>query len=61
MSSHALDRARFDGTQPRQFPEPDRQRLQAMADDLVADLERQSSDSESHSRMAVPSAGANRL
>jgi predicted PurR-regulated permease PerM/GAF domain-containing protein len=48
-------------TQPRQFLEPDRRRLQAMADELVADLERQSSDSESHSREAVPSAGANRF
>lgn len=46
-------------TQPRQFLEPDRQRLQAMADELMADLERQSLDGENHSREVAPSMRVN--
>ena len=40
-------------TQPRQFSEPDRQRLQTMADELMVDLERQSSDGENRSQEVV--------
>ena len=40
-------------TQPRQFSETDRQRLQTMADELMVDLERQSSDGENRSQEVV--------
>jgi GAF domain-containing protein len=33
-------------TQPREFPEPDRQRLQEMADELMAQIERRSTEGE---------------
>jgi predicted PurR-regulated permease PerM/GAF domain-containing protein len=38
-------------TQPREFPEPDRRRLQQMADELMAQIEHRSADSEATAKV----------